>query len=109
MVSIMSYPVQCSLCGKICRTAQGLRGHLNFKHGMCRQTESVKRIGQAINAVKMAPAKIGIATYPKSLQQPDTPPQEIPKPNFEFINKPIEPKKYIADFKFINKPITEDE
>jgi len=42
----------CPLCGRKFRTRQGLRGHLNFKHGLCRRTEAVRAIGYLIERAK---------------------------------------------------------
>ena len=44
--------VICPICGRKFRTRQGLRGHLNFKHGLCRQTEAVRAIGYLIERAK---------------------------------------------------------
>lgn len=42
----------CPICKDIFRTPQGLRGHLNFKHGMCKQTSKVKQIAENIRRSK---------------------------------------------------------
>jgi hypothetical protein len=40
--------VKCLLCGKELKTSQALRGHLNFKHKLCKETEKVREIEESI-------------------------------------------------------------